>query len=69
MSLHFVPADRPETCHECGEPIAINALMMPHYVREPGYSSMHRKRVVECHACGLLLLESQDHPIDKREVK
>jgi hypothetical protein len=64
--LRFVHADRPETCHDCGEPIPIDALMMPRYIREPqGYciGSMTRRRVVECHACGLLLLESQDHPI------
>jgi hypothetical protein len=69
MSLYFVPADRFETCHDCGEPIKPNELMMPRMIREPapgGIGVFTRRRVVECHDCGLLLLESQDHPIDKR---
>jgi hypothetical protein len=64
--LHFVPADRFETCHECGVEIKPNELMMPHEIREPRMSGQFtHTRVVECYACGLLLLESQDHPIDK----
>jgi hypothetical protein len=62
--LHFVPADHFETCHDCGESIKPNELMMPRDIRVPTGPTAGRwtlRRVVECHACGLLLLESQDH--------
>ena len=57
--MHFVPADREEVCHDCEEPIKSNELMMPHTIREPRYGSMRHTRVVYCHSCGLLMLESQ----------
>jgi hypothetical protein len=66
LSLHFVPADRFETCHDCQEPIKPGELMMPRWIRElkMAIGSFSRRRVVECEECGKLLLESEDHPID-----
>ena len=56
---HFVPADRTETCKECDATIKPDELMMPVWIREPGYSGFHRTRVVYCYGCGCLYLESQ----------
>jgi len=57
---HFIPADRAFTCHECGDMQAANTLTMHVIERGPG---MARCSVSLCYACGVLYLESQDHPV------
>jgi ribosomal protein S27E len=104
LHLNFVPADQEETCHDCGEAILPDSLMLLYTIREPSpldetetnglyelksfaasllssaqpkviseeqWSSTVRfrfrsTRVVLCEVCGKLLIESQDHPIDKK---
>ena len=66
--FHFVPADFSETCHECGEAIPQDALMMPIVIREPIGHPIGRHsytRAVLCEPCGNLMIEAQYHTIDK----
>jgi hypothetical protein len=66
--LHFVPCDwRGEVCKECGNAIPVDALMMVRWGREPHMGRMVQRRAVLCEPCGRLMIESEDHPIDKAE--
>lgn len=65
---HFVPANAPFTCRECDEEQKADALVMHVTKREPkgAIGSFSRTTVPLCYDCGVLYLESQDHPIERR---
>jgi hypothetical protein len=67
---HFVPSDGPFTCHDCSEEQKRDSLVMWIVKREPkmGIGRFSRTSVPLCHACGVLYLESQDHPIDRQSA-
>jgi hypothetical protein len=56
---HFTVCNFAEQCNECSATIKANDLMMVVYRLEPSYSQNHLRRKVLCHACGLLLLETE----------
>jgi hypothetical protein len=64
MEAHFVPADWAQECHECQEPIAMNALIMRITIREPSglgvIGRFTRTNVNLCESCGKLYLISQE---------
>ena len=66
--MHFVPADRAFICHDCDELQKRDSLVMNVIVKIPAYGRVRRVSVPLCHPCGVLYLESQDHPIDKRKA-
>jgi hypothetical protein len=60
---HFTPTDRHETCHECGEVVKPDGLVMWVTIREPDplkCVGLKGTRAVLCHDCGLLWNESQE---------
>ncbi len=65
---HFIPADEAFTCHECGEEQRRDALKMLVVMREPkfGIGRFFRTSVPLCYECGVFWLESQDHPIERK---